>query len=98
MALDGLVEIDVKLVISADGAFAVRAAARLAIVLIVLELVCDGFDEEWGHTLLMPPEDQWGTDRRMHLAHCEFRFFPPGSPDELSPETDNSHWSESDAG
>ena len=89
MALDGLVEIDVKLVVSADGPFAMRAAAIFSFVLVVFEVVRDVIDHEWGHSLLMPPVLQLRTDRRMHLAHGEFRFSPPVVPDELSPETNS---------
>jgi len=46
MALDGLVEINVKLVVSANGTFAMRAATLFAIVLVVFEVVCDVIDHE----------------------------------------------------
>ena len=89
MALDGLVEINVKLVVSADGPFAVRAAAVFSFVLVVFEVVCDVSDQECGHGLLMRPVLQLRTDCRVHLAHGEFRFSPPVVPDELSPETNS---------
>ncbi len=89
MALDGLVEINAKLVVRANGTFAMRAAALFSFVLVVFEVVRDVIDHEWRDSLLMRPVSQLRTDRRVHLAHCEFRFFPPVVPDELSPETNS---------
>ena len=98
MALDGLVEINVKLVVSADGPFAIRATAVFSFVLVVFEGVHYVIDQECGHPIFMRPGLPLRTDRRVHLAHGEFRVPPPVVPDELSPETDNSHWSGSDVG
>ncbi len=89
MAVDGLVEINAELVVSANGSFAMRAAAFCSFVLVVFEVLRDVFDHECRDSLLMRPVSQLRTDRRVHLAHCEFRFFSPVVPDELSPETNS---------